>query len=169
MEKVITTMLLLIAAIVATVVVVNAVLPSIQRTSNDIVAASDVVGTRLRTDVKIVETSGVAGDDYLQIWAKNVGASAISSLDKIDVFFGETNDFGRITYDEDPTCPNPSPPPRTENCWQYVLENDTKWAPFATLRITVYLVPGDVLQAGTEYVSTIVLPNGITASKVFTL
>jgi hypothetical protein len=160
-------MLLIIAAVVATVVVVNSVLPAIQRTSSDIVAASDVLGRRLRSDVKIIETSGVAGDDFVQVWAKNVGASAIPSLDKIDVFFGETDGFERITYDADTTCPNPSPPPRTENCWQYALENDTEWSPYATLRITVYLTYD--LQAGTEYVTTIVLPNGLSASRVFTL
>ena len=167
MDKVITSMLLIIAAVVATVVVVNAVLPSIQRTGNDIVAASDVVGSRIRSDVKIVETSGVDGDDFVQIWAKNVGASNIASLDKIDVFFGESDGFERIAYDEEPTCPNPSPPPRTVPCWQFQLENDTQWAPFATLRITVYL--DYTLQTGVEYVSKIVLPNGIIASSVFTL
>jgi hypothetical protein len=160
-------MLLIIAAIVATVVVVNAVLPSVQRTSSDIAAASDVVGRRLRSDVRIVETAGVVGEDFVQIWAKNVGASNIPSLEKIDVFFGETTDFERIGYDEEDTCPNPSPPPRSENCWQYVLENDTEWAPFATLRITVYLTYN--LETGKDYVSTIVLPNGLIASKVFTL
>ena len=167
MDKVITSMLLIISAVVATVVVVNSVLPAIQRTSSDIVAASDVLGRRLRSDVKIIETSGVAGDDFVQIWAKNVGASDIPSLDKIDVFFGEANGFERITYDAEPTCPNPSPPPRTENCWQYSVENDTEWTPYSTLRITVYLTYD--LQAGTEYVSTIVLPNGLSASRVFTL
>jgi hypothetical protein len=167
MDKVITSMLLIIAAVVATVVVVNSVLPAIQRTSSDIVAASDVVGRRLRSDVKVIETSGVAGDDFVQVWAKNVGASEIPALDKIDVFFGETDDFERITYDAEDTCPNPSPPPRTENCWQYALENDTEWTPYATLRITIYLTYD--LEADTEYVSTIVLPNGLSASKVFTL
>jgi len=166
-DKVITSMLLIIAAVVATVVVVNSVLPAIQRTSSDIVAASDVLGRRLRSDVKIIETSGVAGDDFVQVWVKNVGAAEIPSLDKIDVFFGETTDFERIMYDEESTCPNPSPPPRTQNCWQYSLENDTEWAPYATLRITIYLTYN--LQADTEYVSTIVLPNGLSASKVFSL
>ena len=113
MDKVITSMLLMIAAIVATVVVINSILPSIQRTSSDIAAASDVVGRRLRSDVRIVETAGVVGEDYVQIWAKNVGASTIPSLEKIDVFFGETDDFERIAYDEEDTCPNPSPPPRS--------------------------------------------------------
>ena len=167
MDKVITSMLLIISAVVATVVVVNSVLPAIQRTSSDIVAASDVLGRRLRSDVKIIETSGVAGDDFVQVWAKNVGASNIPSLTKIDVFFGETDGFERIAYDPEDTCPNPSPPPRTENCWQFALENDTEWTPYATLRITVYLTYD--LEAGTDYVSTIVLPNGLSASRVFTL
>ncbi|MGQ9571945.1 MAG: hypothetical protein ACUVV3_01980 [Dehalococcoidia bacterium] len=167
MDKVITSMLLIIAAIVSTVVVVNSVLPAIQRTSSDIVAASDVVGRRLRSDVKIIETVGVAGEDSVQIWAKNVGSSNIPSLDKIDVFFGETTDFERISYDPEDTCPNPSPPPRTENCWQYTLENDDNWAPYATLRITIYLTYN--LETDKDYVSTIVLPNGLSASKVFSL
>ncbi len=167
MDKVITSMLLIIAAVVATVVVINSILPSIQRTSSDIVAASDVLGRRLRSDVKIVETSGVVGEDVVQVWAKNVGALEIPSLNKIDVFFGETTNFERIAYDAEPTCPNPSPPPRTQNCWQYALENDTEWAPFATLRITIYLTYD--LEAGKDYVTTIVLPNGLTASAVFKL
>jgi len=86
-------MLLMIAAIVSMVVVINAVLPSVQRTSNDIVAASDVVGNRLRSDVKVIEATGVAGNDVVQIWAKNVGAAEIYQIEKIDVFFGPTANF----------------------------------------------------------------------------
>lgn len=167
MDKVITTMLLVMAAVVATVLVINSVLPSIQRTSSNIVAAGDVVGTRLRTDVEIVEATGIAGNDYVYVWAKNVGASTIPQLEKIDVFFGETGNFEHIGYDEQPTCPNPSPPPRTQNCWQYTLENDTEWAPYATLRITIYLTYN--LTTGKEYVVNIVLPNGLSASKEFSL
>jgi flagellar protein FlaG len=160
-------MLLLIAAIVATIVVINSVLPAIQRTGSDIVAASDVVGNRLRSDVRIIETFGEADQDAVQVWAKNVGAATIFSLDKIDVFFGETGNFERIDYDAQDTCPNPVPPPRTEPCWQYEIENDTRWSPTATLRISIYLDYN--LAAGTEYVVTVVLPNGIRASKTFTL
>lgn len=167
MDKVITSMLLIIAAIVSVVVVINAVLPSIQRTSSDITAASDVVGTRIRSDVRIIETSGVDGNDYAQIWAKNVGASNIPQIERTDVFFGEVNNFERIVYDELDTCPNPVPPPRTESCWQYEIENDTRWTPASTVRITVYLAYN--LAAGTEYVVTLVLPTGITASKTFTV
>lgn len=167
MDKVITSMMLIVASIVALVFVINAILPAIQRTSNDIVVAGDVVGARLRSDVRIVEASGVADTDSANVWVKNVGASTISALDKIDVFFGPTDNFERITYDSAATCPNPSPPPRTQPCWQYVLENDTQWSPSATLGITIYLASN--LTAATDYVVTVVLPNGITVSRVFSL
>lgn len=167
MEKVITTMLLLIAAIVATVVVINSVLPSVQRTSADISAASDVVGNRLRSDVRIIEATGADGSDEAYIWVKNTGAASIPAIDKVDVFFGETDNFERIAYDSEPTCPAPSPPPRTQPCWQYGIENDDRWDPSATVRITVYLDYN--LAAGNDYVITVVLPNGITASKVFSI
>ncbi len=167
MDKVIITMLLMIAGIVSTAIVVNTVLPSVQRASADIVAAGDVVGNRLRSDARIIETSGADGSDEVQVWAKNVGAADIASLEKIDVFFGETDNFTRIVYDAEPTCVAPLVPPRTTSCWQYTLENDTKWSPYATLRISIYLDYN--LAAGQEYVATIVLPNGIRVSETFTL
>jgi hypothetical protein len=160
-------MLLMIAAIVATVFVINAIMPAVQRTSSDIVAASDVVGDRLRSDVRIIEATGQASDDTVQVWVKNTGASTIPQIEKMDVFFGETDDFGRVSYDAAATCPFPSPPPRTEPCWQYEIENDTEWAPYSTVRITIYLDYN--LSASVDYVTTIVLPNGITTSKVFAL
>jgi flagellar protein FlaG len=166
-DKVITSMMLIVASIVGLVFVINAILPTIQRTSGDIVVAGDVAGARLRSDVRIVEASGIVGTDSANVWVKNVGASTIYSLDKIDVFFGPTDNFERVTYDAEVTCPNPSPPPRPESCWQYVLENDTEWAPSATLGVTIYLTAD--LAAATDYVVTVVLPNGITVSKVFAL
>jgi len=167
MEKVITTMMLLIAGIVATVVVINAILPSVQRTSADITAASDVVGNRLRSDVRIIEATGAAGTDEAYIWVKNTGAAQIFSVDKMDVFFGETDNFERVGYDIEPTCPIPAPPPRLQPCWQYGIENDDEWAVSATVRITIYLDYD--LTAATDYVISVVLPNGIKTSQVFSL
>lgn len=167
MDKVITTMLLMIAAIVATVVVVNAVMPSVQSTSADITAASDVVGGRLRTDARIIEATSTVANDEVYVWVKNTGASTIPNLDKMDVFFGETTNFERVGYDIDDECPNPSSPPRPEACWQYQLENSQRWDPAATLRITIYL--DYTLSANTDYVVTVVLSNGIRVDQTFSL
>jgi archaellum component FlaG (FlaF/FlaG flagellin family) len=167
MEKVITSMLLMIAAIVASVVVINSVMPSVQRTGTDISAASDVVGDRLRTDVRVIEATGTVGGDEVYIWVKNTGASTIPTIDKTDIFFGETNNFERIGYDDQATCPTPNPPPRLEPCWQYGIENNTRWEPTATVRVTVYL--DYTLAASTDYVVTIVLPNGVSTSTIFSV
>jgi hypothetical protein len=160
-------MLLMIAAIVSMVVVINAVLPSVQRTSSDIVAASDVIGTRLRSDVKIIEATGVDGNDQVSIWAKNVGAANISQIEKLDVFFGPVANFERITFDDTVDCVTPPSPPRSEPCWQYEIENAAEWTPYATVRLSLYLDYD--LASGSEYVITVVLPNGITTTKTFSV
>jgi hypothetical protein len=160
-------MLLMIAAIVSMVVVINAILPSVQRTSSDIVAASDVIGTRLRSDVKIIEATGIDGNDEVTVWAKNVGAANISQIDKIDVFFGPVANFERVGYDDTVDCVTPPVPPRPQPCWQYTIENAVEWSPYATVNFSLYLDYD--LATGTEYVVTIVLPNGITASKIFSV
>jgi len=167
MDKVITSMLLTIAAVIATVVVINAILPAVQRAGSDITAASDSAGDRIRSDVRIIEVSGIDTDDFAQIWAKNVGASRIYAVDKSDVFFGPVNNFSRAVYDSTSECPTPAVPPRTVDCWQYSIEGDTKWTISTTVRITVYISYD--LAAGTEYVVTVVLPTGIVVTKTFTV
>jgi len=160
-------MLLMIAAIVSMVVVINAILPSVQRTSSDIVAASDVVGNRLRSDVKVIEATGVDGNDQVDIWAKNVGSANIPQIDLIDVFFGPVANFERIGHDDTVDCVTPPIPPRPQPCWQYEIENAPEWSPYATLHFSLYLDYD--LAAGSEYIITVVLPNGITATKTFSV
>lgn len=167
MDKVITTMLLLIAGVIATVVAINAILPAVQRAGSDITAASDVAGNRIRSDVRIIEISGVDTDDFAQVWAKNTGASRIYAVPKSSVFFGPVDNFGYVPYDETSECPTPALPPRTVDCWQYVIEDDAKWTISSTVRITVYLSYD--LASGTEYVMKIVLANGISATTTFTV
>ena len=89
---------------------------------------------------------------------KNVGATVIEPLERIDVFFGPEGEFGRIPYG-DASCSAP--------CWEYTLENDTKWKPTATLHITIHL--SDALPDDTVYYAKIVAPNGSTDAKFFTV
>ena len=103
----------------------------------------------------------------LYVWVKNTGASNIPAIDKTDVFFGETHNFERIGYDDQPTCPTPVPGPRLQPCWQFGIENSQRWIPTATVRITVYLDYN--LASNTDYVVTIVLPNGISTTQTFSV
>jgi hypothetical protein len=80
------------------------------------------------------------------------------AVNKSDVFFGPETDFQRVPYG-DPGCTAP--------CWTFSVENDTKWNPSATVRITVLLTAP--LSAGATYYFKIVAPNGIEDTKFFTL
>jgi len=159
MDKVLITVLLVVASLLASSIVVNTVLPSVQRAGGDVAAMSARVSDRIRSDVRIVETAAVPDGTQVQVWAKNVGAVTIANPDRLDVFFGPVGGFQRI-----PPCAQTGGEPA---CWEAAIENDTKWAPYATARITIRTA--SPLQAGRDYVVTLVLPTGVIASTVFSL
>ncbi len=159
MDKVLITVLLVVAGLLASSIVVNTVLPSVQRAGGDVVAVSARVSERIRSDVRIVETAAAPNTAQVQVWAKNVGAVTIANPDRLDVFFGEVGAFQRI-----PPCAQTGGQPA---CWEVAIENDTEWAPYATARITIYTAAP--LQMGRDYVVTLVLPTGVVASTVFSL
>jgi hypothetical protein len=150
--------LLTVAAVVAVTSVINAVMPAISRTANALVSSADVADDRITSQIEIIHATGTVSESEATVWAKNTGASTILPLEKLDVFFGPEDAFQRVAYGG-PSCTAP--------CWNYTLENDTSWAPTATLRITVYLT--DPLTASTTYFVKIVAPNGVEDSKFFTL
>ncbi len=151
--------MLTIASIVAIVAVVNAVLPSVGRTSGALTSASSVVEDRISSQIQIVHATGQDGNPDANVWAKNIGSAAVDPLSRVDVFFGPTGNFQRIPQG-DPGCSAP--------CWEYTLENGTSiWEQTSTLRITVH--NSGNLATGTTYYVKVVTPNGITDSKFFTV
>ena len=121
--------------------------------------SADVANDRLSSRVEIVQATGAAGNTQVLSWVKNTGSTTIAAVDKSDVFFGLQTDFARIPYDSDPGCTAP--------CWTFSVENDTRWNPTSTIKITVELT--DPLVAGSTYYFKIVGPNGIEDTKFFTL
>jgi flagellar protein FlaG len=150
--------MLTVAGIIAVVAVVNAVLPSVGRTTGAMTSTADVIDNRLSSQVEIVHATGQSGATVADAWVKNVGATVIEPLDKIDLFFGPEGDFTRIPYGG-ASCSAP--------CWEYTLENDTEWKPTATLHIIIHL--GDALETNTVYYTKVVAPNGSTDAKFFTV
>ena len=150
--------MLTVAGIIAVVAVINAVLPSVDRTSGALTSTADVIDDRLSSQVEIVHATGQGGATVADAWVKNVGATVIKPLDKIDVFFGPEGEFTRIPYG-DASCSAP--------CWEYTLENDDEWKPTATLHITIHL--SDALTTNTVYYAKVVTPNGSTDAKFFTV
>jgi flagellar protein FlaG len=151
--------MLTVAAIVAIVAVVNAVLPSVSRTSGALVSASGVVEDRIASQIDIVHATGANGSPDAKVWAKNIGASTIAPMERVDVFFGPSNDFQRIPQGT-AGCAAP--------CWEYTNENSTTdWEQTSTVRITVHASSN--LATGTTYYVKVVTPNGISDSKFFTV
>ncbi len=151
--------MLTIAAIVAIVAVVNAVLPSVSRTSGALISASSSVEDRIASQIEIVHATGQTTSPNAEVWVKNTGASTIEPLTRIDVFFGPEGNFQRMTYSATDTCTAP--------CWYATIENASTWEPTATLHITVKYTAN--LATGTTYYIKIVTPNGIADSKFFTV
>ena len=123
MDKIMVTVLLLIAGIICSVVVFNSVYPAINRGASAISSMSATVDDRIKSQIEIVETASADNDIY--IWVKNVGSSRIGSIDKCDIFFGQTGATERVPYE--------SGTPH----WDYSIENNTEWAPTSTVKITI--------------------------------
>lgn len=151
--------MLTIAAIVSIVAVVNAVLPSVGRTSGALISASGVVEDRIASQIEIVHATGQDGSPDATGWVKNIGVSTIDPMERVDVFFGPASDFQRIPQGT-AGCTAP--------CWEYDYENATSaWEPTSTVRITIHASSN--LASGTTYYIKIVTPNGIADSKYFTV
>ena len=150
MDKVLVTLLLLIAGVVCSVVVINAAYPAITGTTGAISDAASKIDDKIRSQVKIID---IAKDsDKVYVWIKNVGTSNIKAIQTGDIFWGPEGNFSRIIYGGS-----------TKPYWDYVIENDTKWGPGATVKATIYL---PTAPSGTYYFK-FVIPNGISDWKLF--
>lgn len=138
--------------------VVNTVLPAVYRTSGALTSTASVLDDRLSSQIEIVHATGESGTTDADIWVKNIGATVIDPLERIDLFFGPQGEFARIPYGG-ASCSAP--------CWEYTLENDTKWTPTATLHITIHV--SDALESDVVYYTKVVAPNGSSDAKFFTV
>lgn len=156
MDKVMVTVLLLIAGVVCSMVLLNAVYPAITGSSGAIVDAASKVDDRIRSNIAIIQIADSDTADKVYIWIKNVGTSSIGGISSSDVFFGPQGDFARITY-------GGSDLPR----WEYAVEGGGAWGPSATLKITISCT-GDLTHSK-EYYFKVVIPNGISAQDYYSV
>ena len=102
--------MLTIAGVAAAGAILNAVLPSLSRSSGAVVTSSAKVDDRLKSDIEIVhvvgelDSAGAFQDTNADalfdvfIWVKNVGQTQIDAIDQADVFLGKTGNFPRIAH-----------------------------------------------------------------------
>lgn len=135
MDKVLTTALLTIAAIVAAVMVVNAILPALGTGGGSVVSSSTAAADRIKTAIEIIHVAPPSGNE-VHFWVKNVGASEIQGIENADVFV-EGSDEYRMQFG------NAAPPTdcsgsANDNKWFYNYEDaNDSWTKSTTVRITV--------------------------------
>jgi len=159
-DKIVTTVLLIIAGIVCTIVVFDSVYPMVNRSSEAVSSMTNTINERMKSRINIVHAANEADRETVYIWVKNVGDIRITSIEDSDLFFGEEGDFSRIPYEDDSESNYPY--------WNYDIENGTEWSIGATLKITITYEPGNPPPAGTFYMKMII-PNGVSDEYFFSM
>jgi archaellum component FlaG (FlaF/FlaG flagellin family) len=160
--------LLVIASVIGAALLINAVYPSIVRSSNAISRISQQVDQRIESQISIpygaaeldkfgvwVDSDGDTRFD-VWVWVKNVGSARILGIDQTDVFFGTEGNFRRIPYVDDAAGTFPS--------WSYVIENGTEWGSTVTVKLTIHYAAA--LTTGI-YIVKVVVPSGAYGELFF--
>lgn len=154
MDKAIVSAFMIAAAVIAAVLVFNAVYPAIIQSNSALLGMEARVDERLRSQIVVIHVAKSAEyADAALAWVKNTGSSSIRAVERCDVFFGPEGNYRRI--------PHGTGDPH----WEYVVENDTYWKPTATLRVTIDL--DYPLQPGERYFFKMSTPNGISSEYYF--
>lgn len=154
MDKVITSVFLIVASVIAATLVFNAAYPAILASADAMTSMKSRIDERIRSEIAIIHAVKSASySDVAQVWVKNIGATSIKAVERCDVFFGPEGNFERIPYGAG------------DRYWTYEVENDTYWNPAATVKITVDL--DYMLVQGERYFYKMVTPNGISDEYYF--
>lgn len=131
MDKVLTTTLLTMAAVVAAIMVINTMLPAIGSSSGSILGGASSASERIGTDVEIINVSTSSTEVY--VWVKNVGVENVLAIASGDLFFGKvTESFDRIAHTDEGAG---------GDSWasEFTDASDTIWKPTSTIKITITL------------------------------
>src|SRR5512142_3413873 len=105
MDKTITTALLIIISVVMALMLFNAAYPAIMKGGDAIANMTNRSNDRMKSQIVIVHTAGELDEEGqfrdtngnglfdVFIWAKNVGSTSITAIERSDVFFGEEGNF----------------------------------------------------------------------------
>ncbi|HMK47663.1 MAG TPA: hypothetical protein VK436_13645 [Methanocella sp.] len=161
-EETISTAILTVATIIAAVVLLNAIYPSLYSASGSILSMSNTASSRMKTDMKVLtEYPGTDsnGRFVLVAWIKNTGSSTIeiASLKNMDLYLYTGGGVAaRISQSSD----TPG--------WSYTIMNGDgdNWKPGETLQMTLNY--GSLLPKGTMKFR-LALDNGVFTEDTFSL
>jgi archaeal flagellar protein FlaG len=159
-EEAISTAILTVATIIAALVLVNAMYPSLYSASGSILSMNGRTADRIKTDITVLTewypASHPSDDIRLVAWIKNTGSTIITSDDlaKSDLFLYTGDGKNERIAGSD---------------WNYTLLNDDgdgAWGPTETIEVKVHFDPAG-FTAG-HWRLQIVLPNSVSADDSFT-
>lgn len=158
MDKAITTGLLIIASVIASIALVNAVIPAMSESSGALVTANSEAADRIRTDIEVVhvaaDTSPV-GEDQIIVWVKNVGLNTIAPIESGDIFLTTPSEVKRLSHGSG------------SEYWDYTIENGAEWTRTVTVKMTLHLNDGSVTAGGYNVIVNVY--NSVSASKDFSV
>ncbi|CAJ35450.1 hypothetical protein [Methanocella arvoryzae] len=160
-QDVITTAILIIAAIISVVVLVNAVYPALFTATGSISSVSGLASDRAKSDIRVVMANS-PNSTALQVWVKNVGSVGVpeSRITYTDVYFGDKGSMARA-----------SPDPSAGLWWAYSLDDtdgNGQWNTGETLELTVY-DPGASKFSSGDHQIKLVLHNGASFEGTITI
>ena len=108
------------------------------------------------TKVKIVYATNTT-DNNVNVWVKNIGANPVSSVDLVDVYFGQIESAQRFSYNQTD---------QNDNTWRYDTVPSPVWQVMETASLNV---TDNNLQKGRTYLVTVSTPNGVTDEYIFSI
>ncbi|MEX0855540.1 MAG: flagellin [Nitrosopumilaceae archaeon] len=153
--------ILIIASVVIATSVAGVVMSQVGVFQSTFTATTEGQKDTLLTNFKIVMATNTT-DDTVSIWIKNVGQNPISSLDKVDVYFGEIGQIKNIPYDS--SCLPPAA--CTDDTWRYDNIPVPIWQIMDTTSINI---TDNQIQRGVTYQVTVITSNGVSNEYIFSL
>jgi archaellum component FlaG (FlaF/FlaG flagellin family) len=171
MDKVLSTILLMVAAVVCVTLVINAVYPAITSSTGALGSASARMNERMRSQIEMIHASGELDESeswqdtnsngYFDVfvWVKNVGAEPVVDVERCDVFLaGNQTAWAWIPHADYAEGAYPQ--------WDYVIENGSTWSTAVSVRMEIsYESP---LASG-EYRAKLLIPNGVSDEYFFSM
>jgi len=151
--------ILIIASVVIAASVAGVVMNQVGVFESTFTATTEGQKDTLLTNFKIVMATNTT-DDTVSIWVKNVGQNPISSLNKVDVYFGEIDQVQNIPYNQGCVAPCP------DDTWKYDNIPDPVWQIMNTTSINI---TDNNIQRGVTYQVTVITPNGVSDEHIFSL
>jgi flagellar protein FlaG len=162
-QNVISTAILIIAAVIAVVALINGVFPAVYRMSGSVSSVTDASNDRMNTEIRIIYVCANRSEDHsINVFVKNTGTKKVpgGKIPYIDVYYGSAGAGMTKAASGGPSYPYRDASIAEGN-------GDADWDPGETLDIWVHTGGYDFLSGRQQ--ATVVLANGVSDELEYTL